>query len=160
MRLNSLAFWFCFLLIPSLVIAHSGRTDSKGCHTNRKTGEYHCHNKKSPSTSQNSTQTHYKESVYQKAWCLRNRGQVEVVLPDKTRADCITDTHAIEFDYGRKWAEAIGQALYYSIQTGKQPGIVLILENEKDYKFWIRLNTVIDHFGLKVKTWNMGPEDL
>lgn len=24
-------------------IDHSGRTDSNGCHTNRKTGIYHCH---------------------------------------------------------------------------------------------------------------------
>jgi uncharacterized protein YgiM (DUF1202 family) len=24
-------------------LAHSGRTDSNGCHTNRRTGEYHCH---------------------------------------------------------------------------------------------------------------------
>ena len=30
--------------------AHSGRTDSNGCHTNRKTGEYHCHRKKSGSS--------------------------------------------------------------------------------------------------------------
>lgn len=28
------------------VFAHSGGTDSNGCHTNRKTGDYHCHNKK------------------------------------------------------------------------------------------------------------------
>ena len=28
--------------------AHSGRTDSYGCHTNRKTGDYHCHNYKAP----------------------------------------------------------------------------------------------------------------
>lgn len=26
--------------------AHSGRTDKCGCHHNRKTGEYHCHNRK------------------------------------------------------------------------------------------------------------------
>jgi len=31
---------FLTLLIPSLVIAHSGRTDSKGCHTNRKPIDY------------------------------------------------------------------------------------------------------------------------
>lgn len=37
---------FVLLLIPLSVQAHSGRTDSFGCHTNRKTGEYHCHNKK------------------------------------------------------------------------------------------------------------------
>jgi hypothetical protein len=38
-----------------------------------------------------------------------HRGQVEVVLPDGTRCDCLTETHAIEFDFGRGWGEAIGQ---------------------------------------------------
>ncbi|MEZ5648691.1 MAG: YHYH domain-containing protein [Alphaproteobacteria bacterium] len=28
--------------------AHSGRTNAKGCHTNHKTGDYHCHRKKKP----------------------------------------------------------------------------------------------------------------
>ena len=28
---------------PSLVFAHSGGTNSQGCHTNRSTGDYHCH---------------------------------------------------------------------------------------------------------------------
>ena len=33
-----------FLLTTSLLVnAHPGRTNSEGCHTNRKTGEYHCH---------------------------------------------------------------------------------------------------------------------
>ena len=27
-------------------IKHSGGTDKCGCHANRKTGEYHCHNRK------------------------------------------------------------------------------------------------------------------
>ena len=27
-------------------------------------------------------------------------GRVEVVLPDGARCDCVTDTHAIEFDFG------------------------------------------------------------
>ncbi|MCH8207977.1 MAG: YHYH domain-containing protein [Nitrospinae bacterium] len=76
---------FLNLLFPSLVVANSGRTNSKGCHTNRKTGKYHCQNK-TPFANQNSTQTHYKESVYQKVWCLRNSGQVEVALQDKTGA--------------------------------------------------------------------------
>jgi hypothetical protein len=32
------------LALASLeVFAHGGGLDSKGCHTNRKTGEYHCH---------------------------------------------------------------------------------------------------------------------
>ncbi len=66
----------------------------------------------------------------------------------------------MKFDFGSKWAESIGQALYYSIQTGKKPGIVLILEKESDYKYWIQLNTVIEHSDLNIRTWIMAPKDL
>ena len=95
------------------------------------------------------------EKFYQQQWCQQQGGQVEVVLPDKTRCDCLTNSHAIEFDFGDKWAEAIGQALYYAIQTGKRAGIVLILESLNDRKYWIRLNTTIQHFNLPIDTWKI-----
>ena len=79
--------------------------------------------------------------------------QVEVVLSDGTRCDCVTNTHAIEFDFGDHWSEAVGQSAYYAIQTGKKAGIVLILETMKDRKYWIRLNTTIEHFNLPIDTW-------
>jgi hypothetical protein len=44
----------------------------------------------------------------------------------------------------------------HAIQTGKKPGIVLILETMKDRKFWIRLNTTVEYFGLPIDTWNIG----
>jgi len=47
----------------------------------------------------------------------------------------VTDTHAIEFDFGGNWAEAAGQSAYYAVQTGKKPGAVLILETMKDRKY-------------------------
>lgn len=31
------------LVAPAVTFAHPGRTDASGCHTNKKTGEYHCH---------------------------------------------------------------------------------------------------------------------
>lgn len=31
------------LAASTLTLAHSGGTDSAGCHTERKTGYYHCH---------------------------------------------------------------------------------------------------------------------
>ena len=43
------------VLVPtatSMVFAHSGGLDGNGCHTNRKTGDYHCHRSSAPSTSQ------------------------------------------------------------------------------------------------------------
>jgi len=94
-----------------------------------------------------------KESDYQRSWCNQNRGRTEVVLPDKSRCDCVTDTHAVEIEYARKWAEAIGQALFYSLQTGKRAGIVLIIEAQKDRKHWIRLNSTIEHFKLPIDTF-------
>jgi len=32
------------LLLTVNVSAHPGGVNAEGCHTNRKTGEYHCHN--------------------------------------------------------------------------------------------------------------------
>lgn len=81
--------------------------------------------------------------TYQQHWCKINGGTQEVILFDKARVDCLTKTHAIEFDFAPKWAESIGQALYYSIVTGKTPGIVLIMENpKKDQKYLARVNSV------------------
>lgn len=82
---------------------------------------------------------------------------MECVLADMTRADCVTEEYAVEFDFGSKWAEAIGQSLYYSLQTGKKAGVVLIIESKKDYKYWIRLNTTIDQHHLPIKTWKVTP---
>jgi len=97
------------------------------------------------------------EKWYQEKWCDAKGGKTEVVFEDRTRCDCLTNSHAIEFDFGKKWAESIGQALYYSIQTGKRAGVVLILEKDSDYKYWIRLNTIIEHFKLPIDTWKTGP---
>ena len=57
------------------------------------------------------------------------KGEIEFVLEDRTRVDCLTDTHAIEYDWSNKWAEEVGQALYYSAMTEKEPSLVLICKN-------------------------------
>ena len=51
------------------------------------------------------------EKWYQQIWCEAQKGRVEVVLPDGTRCDCVTDTHAIEFDFGNYWAESINRRI-------------------------------------------------
>jgi len=38
----------------------------------------------------------------------------------------------------------------------KKAGIVLKEETTKDRKYWIRLNTTIEHFNLPIDTWNVG----
>jgi hypothetical protein len=38
-----LIFILSIIFPCSFVFAHPGRTNASGCHTNKKTGEYHCH---------------------------------------------------------------------------------------------------------------------
>ncbi|OEE68427.1 hypothetical protein A1OO_20235 [Enterovibrio norvegicus FF-33] len=69
---------------------------------------------------------------------------MEYVLPDLTRIDCLTANHAIEYDFGHKWAEAIGQSIYYSSQTGRKAGIVLIVDERTKHRYLKRLTAAID----------------
>ena len=101
----------------------------------------------------------YAEKVYQEQWCNAHGGAMEVILPDKARIDCLTSTHAIEFDFANKWGESIGQSLYYSAATNKKAGIVLIMENGiKDQKYLERINIVAKKYNITV--WTMTPYDL
>jgi len=59
-------------------------------------------------------------------------------------------------DLGNNWAEEIGHSSYYSIQTRKKAEIVLILETMKERKFWLRLNTTIEHFDMPIDIWSIG----
>ena len=54
------------------------------------------------------------ERYYQEKFAREIGGQVEVVMKDGTRCDILTATHAIEVDFAKKWAEAIGQSLNYA----------------------------------------------
>jgi hypothetical protein len=94
------------------------------------------------------------ERDYQKAWCDAHNGAMEVVLRDGTRADCVTDTHAIEFDFAPKWAEAVGQALHYAALTGKQPGVVLIMA-PGDEKHRSRFLVTTTSFCLRIDLWEV-----
>lgn len=82
----------------------------------------------------------YNEAAYQHVWCKAHNGIEEYENSDKTRVDCLTDTHAVEFDFAKKWAESIGQALHYSYMTGKKGKVVLILENpNKEMCYYYRV---------------------
>jgi len=63
------------------------------------------------------------EDYYNRQFCIQESGQAEYRLPDRSRVDCLTDTHAYEADWadGLKVYESIGQSLYYAAETGKNP---------------------------------------
>lgn len=86
-----------------------------------------------------------KESDYVRTFC---RGEIEHVLRDKTRVDCLLEDEAQEYDFGKKWAEGIGQALWYAMNTGKRASVVYIIRDDSDIRGYERALKIVDHYGL------------
>lgn len=99
----------------------------------------------------------HRERFYQEHWCAANAGTMEVRLAGGLRIDCETDTHAMEVDFASKWAEALGQSIAYAGATGKQAGILLILEKPADARHLDKLRRVIAISGLSIDVWTITP---
>lgn len=82
--------------------------------------------------SQNPTETQVCKSLAKKY-----HARVEVRLWDDSRVDLLSQEYAIEADWAHrslKWAEAIGQAQWYAIVTGRKPAVLLLVLNTRDPK--------------------------
>ncbi|WPE17147.1 hypothetical protein R5P06_03545 [Candidatus Thioglobus autotrophicus] len=93
------------------------------------------------------------EDYYNRQFCTQESGQAEYSLPDRSRVDCLTDTHAFEADWadGLKVYESIGQSLYYAAETGKKPGILLLARKRNSEKYIRKVERVIESWSLPIK---------
>lgn len=99
------------------------------------------------------------EEWYQHRFCEPKHAQMEVVLSDGTRADCLLPSgYALEVDFARgKNFEAVGQALRYSRLTGLKPAILLIVESPGDQRHVDGTKADIKYHKLDVKVWTIRP---
>ena len=102
------------------------------------------------------------EDDYVKEWCSANSGERYWPLDDKTEADCLTDTHIVEFKRAGTWSEVlrgIGQVVHYTQQIGldRQPGIVLIIENKKGCRSLSRLGKTLKGVSVNGSTVELLP---
>jgi len=81
--------------------------------------------------------TDWVEADYQSYILEKLGGEAEYNLSDGSCVDILTHEYAIEIDYAYKWAEAIGQSLYYAEVAERDPGIVLILARRDNYRAYI-----------------------
>jgi hypothetical protein len=100
------------------------------------------------------SQERQRESYYQEEFAKVLGGETEVVLSDRTRVDIVTDKYAIEVDFGYKWAESVGQSLYYEKMLDKQAGVLLVVEGREEERFINRLMAVAVEHGIKVWIWD------
>lgn len=77
-------------------------------------------------------------------------GKREVAIPSG-RVDLVTEDYAFEIEKANKWKHSIGQSLWYALNTNKNPGIILIIEEPKDNKYMIQLNTALEYADLSDK---------
>ena len=95
------------------------------------------------------------EADYAEPWCERMGGRSELVLADRSRVDCLLGEHAVEVDFARKWAEAMGQALHYARMTDRLPGVMLILEKPGDRRYVTRLYADAERWGIPLFVWTV-----
>jgi hypothetical protein len=97
------------------------------------------------------------ESYYQNGFAKIMKGNCEYILDDQTRVDIITDTFAIEVDFAKKWAESIGQSLYYAEKTHRKAGVLLLVDGNNDNKYIKRLMILAIKYNITV--WLMNYND-
>ncbi len=96
-------------------------------------------------------QVKHNEKYYQTRLCDKLDGVTEQSLLDRTRIDCLTDAYAIEVDFAKKWAESVGQSLYYAQMTGKKPAVGLIVDkSKKDRRHLKRLEVLADKYHITI----------
>ena len=102
-------------------------------------------------SQESNTSSTKNEKYYQTQLCKNLKGKVEVVLYDKTRVDCLTDEYAIEVDWAKKWAEGVGQSIYYAEITNRKPSIALIMaDTVTDERHYNRLRVVANKLNIHV----------
>lgn len=67
------------------------------------------------------------------------------------RVDLVTADYAFEIEWAKNWKESIGQSLWYALQTNKKPGIIIILESQEEYNYFLQLNSALQYAGLEEK---------
>ena len=104
------------------------------------------------------------EETYRAKFCNGNK---QVTLRDNTRADCFLfkKDMVIEVDFADKWYQGIGQAIHYSNQSNRKPGVALIIEKETDCRYVARAiaavkNTYVRMFNgemVRIELFQVGP---
>jgi len=89
------------------------------------------------------------EKYYQSKLCNKLGGVMEYQLKDRTRIDCLIDDYAIEVDWAKKWAEGIGQSLYYSQMSDREPAVALIV-GAGDERYLDRFKIATKGLGIKI----------
>lgn len=76
------------------------------------------------------TQRYGTETYWQDIIQKEIGGVKEYRLDDGTRVDLLFEDKACEIDWASKWAEGIGQSIYYGLKTDRPPLVILLAKKD------------------------------
>jgi hypothetical protein len=76
------------------------------------------------------TQRYGTETYWQDIIQKEIGGIKEYRLDDGTRVDLLFEDKACEIDWANKWAEGIGQSIYYGLKTERPPLVILLAKKD------------------------------
>ncbi len=89
------------------------------------------------------------EAYYTEHFAQKYNAETEAAMGDGTRCDLLSETHAIEVDWSAKHYEAVGQAIHYHLQTGRKPGVLLLVKDPaSEWRHLVRCARTCGHLGI------------
>lgn len=147
-----LALWLASF---SFAYAHSGRTNSDGCHNERATGGYHCHSGRAATPGYSSSRPSLgqvpvrNEDYYNRLLARALNGKAETSHDyiyeggrATIRVDIETSKHVIEGGLDKRSSlDSLQQAVFAAIVTGKKPVVVIYDTDGKEGRFEHRIKS-------------------
>lgn len=88
-------------------------------------------------------------------------GEAEVEMPDGTEVALLNSDYAFSVEKAKRWAEAIGTALYHAMLTGRQPAVLLLVDDEEEErKYLLRCQAVCRQSGIALFVEIKGQQNL
>lgn len=96
------------------------------------------------------------ETYWQDVIHRETGGKKEYILDDKTRVDILLSEYACEIDWQSKWAEGVGQSIYYAVKTNRKPLVILLARKDGWEKYRNRVEICgIDCwvYDVRIRSW-------
>ena len=143
------------LLFATPALSHGGRTNAEGCHNERATGGYHCHNRTSEGTS-SVKRIKRNEDFYNKLLASSLNARAETKYNYRwdngnsfVRVDVETDEFVIEGGLDKRSSlDSIQQALFAASLVGKKPAIVIYDTDGIEGRFEFRIERAAQKAGV------------
>ena len=79
----------------------------------------------------------------------------EYRLDDGTRVDLLLENEACEIDWADKWAEGVGQSIYYGLKTRRGPLVILLAKKDG----WEKYRDRVEYCGVNCWVYDTRIED-